>query len=145
MIIGFASDHAGYALKNILFEYTKKLGFECKDYGTFSQDSVDYPDYIKPCAEAVGSKLIDRGVVVCGSGIGASIVSNKVKNVRCALCTNIMTAKYSRLHNDANIIAIGARVTSEDDAVEMLRIWLNTDFEKGRHEKRILKISDMEK
>jgi len=144
MKLAFASDHAGYKLKNILKETAEKLGDTVIDFGTHSEDSVDYPDFIKLAARAVKSKEADLAVVVCGSGIGASIVANKIKGIRCALCTNIFMAKYSRLHNDANVLAIGARVTSEDDAIAIMQTWLSTGFEGGRHIKRIEKISELE-
>ncbi len=143
MTIGIANDHAGFGLKKTVLGFLKNLGYTVEDFGTHSDASVDYPDFIYPCAQAVADGSIKKAIVICGSGIGASIVANKVKGIRCALCSNIMTAKYSRLHNDANILALGARVVSEDDALEMIRIWLNTEFEGGRHKLRLDKIKDI--
>ena len=142
MNIGIANDHAGFELKKVIVKYLKSQNYVVEDFGTHSNESVDYPDFIYPCAEAVSTGILKKAIVICGSGIGASITANKVKGIRCALCTNIMTAKYSRLHNDANILALGARVISEDDAIEMVRIWLTTEFEGGRHQKRLDKIKD---
>ncbi len=144
MILSFASDHAGFELKQILQQIAKNLSHDTIDRGTHSTESVDYPDFIKLAALDVQNGKADRAIVVCGSGIGASITANKIKGIRCALCTNIMTAKYSRLHNNANAFAIGARVTSEDDAIEMLKIWLSTKFEGGRHERRVNKLMKLE-
>ena len=145
MLLAFASDHAGYNLKETLKKVAIELGHEIKDYGTDSNESVDYPDFIKLAAIAVSKKEADKAIVVCGSGIGASMVANKVSGIRCALCTNIMTAKYSRLHNDANVFAIGERIVNECDAVAMLKTWLTTEFEGGRHKRRVDKIHELEK
>jgi ribose 5-phosphate isomerase B len=142
--LSFASDHAGYEFKSILIDTVKGLGHTVVDHGTNSSQSVDYPDHIKLAAKDVSDGNADKAIIICGTGIGASITANKIKGIRCALCTNIMTTKYSRLHNDANVFAVGSRVTSIDDAIEMLKIWLTTEFEGGRHKRRIDKISELE-
>jgi ribose 5-phosphate isomerase B len=144
MKIAFASDHAGYKLKNKLIEIAKELGYDTKDFGVNSEESVDYPDYIKLASKSLSKNESQKAVVVCGSGIGASLVANKFKGVRCALCTNVFMAKYSRLHNDANAIAIGERITSFEDAEAILKMWLSTEFEGGRHQRRVDKISEIE-
>lgn len=138
MKIAIASDHAGYCLK----EEIKKAypDIDWKDFGAFSQDSVDYPDTGKPAAEAVASGDCDKGVLICGSGIGMSIVANKVKGIRAALCSTPEIAYYSRLHNDANVLVLAGRFTPVDTALEILKVWLQTEFEGGRHARRISKI-----
>ena len=144
MKIAFASDHAGYKLKNKLIEIAKELGYDISDFGVNSDESVDYPDYIKLAAKSLSEKTSEMAVVICGSGIGASLVANKFKGVRCALCTNVFMAKYSRLHNDANALALGERITSFEDAQAIFKMWLATDFEGGRHKRRVDKISEIE-
>ncbi|WP_353093711.1 ribose 5-phosphate isomerase B [Tissierella praeacuta] len=144
MKIGIGSDHGGFELKEYIKEYLDKEGISYIDYGTNSLDSVDYPDYGKKVAEAVAAKEVNRAIVVCGTGIGISIACNKVKGIRCALCGDTYSARMSREHNDANILALGGRVIGRDLAIEIVSIWLKTEFSRGRHEKRVEKISEIE-
>lgn len=144
MKIGIGSDHGGFELKEYIKEYLDKEGISYIDYGTNSTDSVDYPDYGKKVANAVVSKEVDRAIVVCGTGIGISIACNKVKGIRCALCGDTYSARMSREHNNANILALGGRVIGRDLALEIVSIWLKTEFSGGRHEKRVEKISEIE-
>lgn len=137
MKIAVASDHGGYRLKEYLKNYLKEAGEEVIDLGTDSEESVDYPVYGKACAQAVVSGKADRGIVCCGTGIGISIAANKVKGARCALCTDSHMAEMSRKHNDANMLALGGRTTSEEKAREITKVWLKTDFEGGRHQRRV--------
>lgn len=144
MKIGIASDHGGFELKEYIKEYLAKENIEFVDYGTYSLDSVDYPDYGKKVGEAVVSKEVTRGIVVCGTGIGISIAANKVKGVRCALCGDSYSARMSREHNNANVLALGGRVIGKDLALEIVSIWIKTEFEGGRHERRLIKIGEIE-
>lgn len=144
MKIGIGSDHGGFELKEYIKEYLDKEGIEYIDYGTNSMDSVDYPDYGKKVSEAVVKKQVDRAIVICGTGIGISIACNKVKGIRCALCGDTYSARMSREHNDANILALGGRVIGRDLAMEIVGIWLKTEFAGGRHGRRIEKISEIE-
>ncbi len=144
MKIGFACDHGGLELKNHLIEYAGKKGYEVKDYGTFTKDSCDYPDFAYPCAKSVADGENDRGVVVCTTGIGVSMVANKVHGVRCALCHSRKDAEMTRRHNNANVIAMGQSSTDEKLAEEMFDIFMTTDFEGGRHERRVNKIMEIE-
>ena len=144
MKIGIGSDHGGFELKEYIKEYLDKEGIEYIDYGTNSMDSVDYPDYGKKVSEAVVKQEVDRAIVICGTGIGISIACNKVKSIRCALCGDTYSARMSREHNDANILALGGRVIGRDLAMEIVGIWLKTEFAGGRHGRRIEKISEIE-
>lgn len=144
MKIGIGSDHGGYQLKESIKEFLAENNIEVIDYGTDSLDSVDYPDYGKLVAEAVVSKEVDRGIVICGTGIGISIAANKVKGIRAALCNDTYSAKMSMEHNNANILALGARVIGEGLAIEIVNTWINSKFQAGRHERRVNKISDLE-
>jgi len=144
MKLGIGSDHGGFELKEYIKKHLEKLEIEYIDYGTNSTDSVDYPDYGKRVSEAVILGEVDRAIVICGTGIGISIACNKVKGIRCALCGDTYSARMSRAHNNANILALGGRVTGVDLAVEIVNAWLNSEFEGGRHEKRITKISEIE-
>lgn len=144
MKIGIGSDHGGFELKEYIKKHLEKLEIEYIDYGTNSLDSVDYPDYGRIVSEAVVAKEVDRAIVICGTGIGISIACNKVKGIRCALCGDTYSAKMSRAHNNANILAMGARVIGMDLAVEIVNAWLSSEFEGGRHEKRVIKISEIE-
>lgn len=145
MKIAIACDHGGFRLKNVLIENMKAQGVEVVDFGTYSEESCDYPDYASKAAKAVANGECDRGVVVCGTGIGVSITANKVKGIRCALCHDVFSAKATRAHNDANMIAMGQRVIGEGLAVEILNAWLHTEFEGGRHIKRIEKMMALER
>ena len=140
MRIAIGSDHAGVVYKAMLIELMRDLGHEVKDLGTDSEAAVDYPDFIRPVADAVAQGDFERGVVLGGSGNGEAIVANKVRGVRCALCWDVTTARLARLHNNANVLAIGQRVVGAETAKEILRAFLSTDFEGGRHESRIAKI-----
>ena len=130
MKIAVASDHGGYKLKEYLKKYLEEKGEEVIDLGTDSEESVDYPVYGKACGEAVVSGKADRGIVCCGTGIGISIAANKVKGVRCALCTDVHMAEMSRKHNNANVLALGGRTTSDEDARKITEAWLDTGFQR---------------
>ena len=137
MKIAIGCDHAGYPLKVAVEDKLLKEGYGIMDVGTESTESVDYPIYGKSVGRAVASGLADRGIVICGSGIGISIAANKVKGVRCALCTSVEMAEMSRRHNDANVLAMGARMIEQDLAFKIVDKWLETDFEGGKHLRRI--------
>lgn len=145
MTIAIACDHGGYRLKKVLFKELQRQGYKVKDFGTYSEESCDYPDYAAKAAKAVASGECDKGVVVCGTGIGVSITANKVKGIRCALCHDVFSAKATRNHNDANMLAMGQRVIGEGLAIEVLNAWLSSDFEGGRHIPRIEKMMALEK
>ncbi len=145
MKIAVACDHGGLNLKNALIAYLKKNGHEVKNFGTDTMDSCDYPDFAVLAAEAVASGECDRGIVVCSSGIGVSIVANKVPGIRCAHCHDTYCAKYTRLHNDANMIAFGEKVVGAGLMEEIVHLFLTTEFEGGeRHNRRIDKITKIE-
>lgn len=145
MKIAVACDHGGLNLKNALIAYLKKNGHEVKNFGTDTLDSCDYPDFAVLAAEAVASGECDRGIVVCSSGIGVSIVANKVPGIRCAHCHDTYCAKYTRLHNDANMIAFGEKVVGAGLMEEIVHLFLTTEFEGGeRHNRRIDKITKIE-
>ena len=135
--IAVASDHGGYLLKEKVKKDLMDRGFEIIDLGTDSEESVDYPVYGKACGEAVTSGKADLGVVVCGTGIGISIAANKVKGVRCGLCTSVEMAHLTKQHNNANILALGGRTTEPELALKILDEWLDTEFEGGRHQRRV--------
>ena len=139
--IAVASDHAGRELKDQISELLTERGMDVLDLGTDSDDSVDYPDFGISLSEKVSSGEIERGILVCGTGIGMSMVANKFKNVRAALVGDIFSARMSREHNDSNVLVIGGRVTGKDLALEITRVWLDTEFEGGRHQRRLDKIS----
>ncbi len=143
MKIAVASDHGGFALKEIVKKHLQERGYEVLDLGTDSTESVDYPVYGKACGEAVAGGKADLGVVVCGTGIGISIAANKVKGVRCGLCTSVEMAKLTKQHNNANILALGGRTTAPDLALEITDAWLDTEFEGGRHERRTNMLDEM--
>lgn len=136
MKIAVASDHGGFALKEEVKKHLMERGIEVLDLGTHSEDSVDYPIYGKVCGEAVMSGKADLGVVVCGTGIGISIAANKVKGIRCGLCTSVEMARLAKQHNNANVLALGGRTTEMDLAMEIVDTWLDTEFEGGRHQRR---------
>ncbi len=144
MKIAVACDHGGLRLKNVLAEEMKKQGYEVVDFGTYSDDSCDYPDFAAKAAKAVASGECEKGVVVCGTGIGISISCNKVKGIRCALVHDVFSAKATRAHNDTNMLAMGQRVIGEGLALEILNAWLNTEYEGGRHDLRIEKMMSLE-
>ena len=140
MRLAIGSDHAGFIYKGALIELLHELGHEVKDFGTFSEEAVDYPDFIRPVAEAVAHGEYERGIVLGGSGNGEAIVANKVPGVRCALCWDATTARLAREHNDANVISIGQRVVGVEMAKDIVRVFLTARFEGGRHARRIAKI-----
>ena len=141
MKIAICSDHGGYELKTKLIPYIEELGHEVVDMGCYSEKSVDYPDYAFPMAEAVAAGEYDRGVAICGTGIGVSICCNKVNGIRCALCGDVLSAEQTRRHNDSNVLAMGGRIIGVETAKAITRVWLSTEFEGGRHVRRIEKIA----
>lgn len=143
MKIAMASDHGGYALKEVIKAYLKDKGIDVLDLGTDSEESVDYPEFGQACGQAVANGEADRGIVCCGTGIGISMAANKVKGVRCALCTDVAMAEMTRKHNDANMIAMGGRTTTDENAIAMVEAWLTTEFEGGRHQRRVDKLNEM--
>ncbi|NOZ09345.1 MAG: ribose 5-phosphate isomerase B [FCB group bacterium] len=140
MVIAVGCDHAGFILKKMVSEQLQAAGYIVMDLGTDSTVSVDYPDYAHAVAKAVSSGKAEKGIAICGSGIGMSIAANKVRGIRAALCATTEQAKLSRAHNDANVLALGARLTSPEDIRAIIEVWLNTPFEGGRHQRRIDKI-----
>jgi len=140
-IVALAADHAGVALKAALADELRALGYEPLDLGTHGPESVDYPDFGDAMAQAIAAGRATRGVVICGTGIGISIAANRHKTVRAALCHNGTAARLSRQHNDANVLALGARLIGDEVAKECLRVFLATEFEGGRHARRIAKMS----
>ena len=145
MKISIACDHGGYELKENLKKWLSENNYEVIDFGTNSLDSCDYPDFGRPACEAVRDKKVDKGIVICTTGIGMSIVANKVKGIRCALVSNVEGASLTRRHNDTNVLALGAKFTNLDLAKEITKTWLETEFEGGRHQRRVDKIMDIEK
>ena len=137
MKISLGTDHAGFRYKEKVKTLLRELGHEVVDFGTSSEEPVDYPLFIRPAAEAVAQGKCERGIVFGGSGNGEAMAANKVRGVRCALCWNEETARLSRQHNDANVLSIGQRVIREETALALVRVWLTTDFEDGRHTRRI--------
>lgn len=135
--VAIGADHGGFELKEKIIEYLKTNNIDFKDFGTFSNESCDYPIIAKKLAQEVAKGNFDKGILVCGSGIGVSIVANKVKGIRAALCWNLATAELSRLHNDSNILCLGQRQLENELAINIVNVWLKTDFEGGRHKKRV--------
>lgn len=144
-MIVIGSDHGGFKLKEEIKRYFDEKGIEYEDKGTFSEESVDYPNIAKEVAKDVSTKKADTGILICRSGIGMSMVANKFKNVRCALCYEEQTAKFARMHNNANMLALGADYITVNDAICIVRQFLATPFEGGRHEARVNLISEIEK
>ncbi len=144
MKIAIGCDHAGFELKEVIKKHLEELGHEYKDFGTFDESSVDYPDYAFYVGKAVQSGQYDRGILICGTGIGMCIAANKIQGIRCALCHDVFSAKATRQHNNSNILAMGARVIGNTLALKVLDAWLETEFEGGRHERRVEKISNIE-
>ena len=145
MKIALACDHGGLNLKNEIKKYLKENGYECDDYGTDSTGSCDYPDFALPASEAVASGKCDRGILICSTGIGVSIVANKVPGVRCAHCHDTYCAEFTRLHNDANVLAMGEKVVGTGYALKIVEKFLTVEFEGGRHQRRVDKITEIEK
>jgi RpiB/LacA/LacB family sugar-phosphate isomerase len=144
MKIALASDHAGYAEKERLKPLLSELGLEVEDLGAVSEESVDYPDYARKVAERVAHGEAEQGVLVCGSGTGMAIAANKVQGVRAAVAWSEETARLARQHNDANVLAIGARTTPPEEIPKIVRAWFNTNFDGGRHAARVAKIREIE-
>ncbi len=144
MKIAIGCDHAGIGLKPVLLDYLEKNGYEYEDFGTFTKDSCNYAEYGQKVAEAVAEGRFDRGILICGTGIGMSIVANKVPGIRCAHCHDVFSAKATRKHNDANVIAFGERVIGAGLMLDIVEAFLTTDFEGGRHAARIAKITEVE-
>lgn len=144
MKIAVACDHGGLELKKVLLQYLQENGYEVKDFGTYTSDSCDYPDFALPAAEAVASGECERGIVICSTGIGISIAANKVKGIRCAHCHDTYSAKYTRMHNDANMIAFGQKIIGDGLMLEIVDAFLHTEFEGGRHARRVDKIKAIE-
>ena len=142
--IALASDHGGFDLKESVIAHLLNTGWEVDDLGPHSGDSVDYPDYGIKLAEAVAEKRVQRGIVICGTGIGMSIVVNRYPGIRGTLCSDLFTAKLCREHNDSNILIMGGRVIGKGLAAEIVNIWLNTPFEGGRHQRRLDKINQID-
>jgi len=146
MKLAIGADHGGYILKKEIVDFLSKIGnIEVTDYGTSGPESVDYPDYGRKVSEAVSNGAVDRGILICGTGIGMSIVANRFPQVRAALCHDNFTARMSRLHNDANVLVMGERVTGRGVALDIVKAWLETEFEGSRHQRRLDKIRDIEK
>ncbi|MDR6299781.1 ribose 5-phosphate isomerase B [Mesonia maritima] len=141
MKIAIGNDHAGTSYKKTIVDYLQSQGIEISNYGTDAEESVDYPDFVHPVAKDVEDKKVELGIIICGSGNGAAMTANKHQNVRAALCWTSEIATLAREHNDANILSIPARFTSEHQALEMVKIFLNTKFEGGRHQRRVEKIA----
>ena len=145
MKIAIGCDHGAFRLKNEIIEFLNSENYEVKDFGTYSEESCDYPDIALPVAEAVVNKEYDFGILVCGTGIGIGIAANKVPGVRAALCSDTFSAHATREHNNANILTMGQRVVGTSLALDIVKTFLNTEFEGERHQKRIDKISEIEK
>ena len=143
MKIALGSDHAGFRYKEKVKSLVQELGHEPKDFGTYSEDQVDYPTFIRPAAEAVARGECERGIVFGGSGNGEAMAANKVRGIRCGLAWNEDSARLSRQHNNANVLSVGERMISEDVLAKIVRIWLETPFEGGRHVKRIEMLDQM--
>lgn len=143
MKIALASDHGGFELKEIIKKKLQEKGYEILDLGTNSEESVDYPSFGKACGEAVSTGQAEKGIVCCGTGIGISIAANKVKGIRCALCTSTNMAEMTRKHNDSNILAMGGRILSVEEALAITDTWLSTEFEGGRHQRRVDMLNEM--
>jgi len=144
MRIALGSDHGGWKLKETILLYLREQGIACQDYGTFSQEGVDYPDFALAVAEAVHSGMCERGIICCGTGIGVAIAANKVPGIRAALCHDTFSARLSREHNDANILTLGERVIGPGLAMDIVAAWLKTEFQGGRHARRIAQIAKIE-
>ncbi len=144
MKIAFACDHGGFSAKEEVINYLKSNGYTVKDFGTFSDESCDYPEFAEKVCNSVLSGESDKGVLICGTGIGMSIVANKIKGIRCAHVTDIFSAEMTRRHNDTNVIALGARITDTQTIIKLVDKFLTTDFDGGRHAVRVDKIKNIE-
>ncbi|APF20949.1 ribose 5-phosphate isomerase B [Caldithrix abyssi] len=143
MKLAIGADHAGYVLKEQIKDYLKSKDIDFKDVGTFKIESCDYPEFAYKVGQAVSTGEADLGILICGTGIGMSITANKIKGVRAALAHDEQTAKLSRQHNNANVLCMGGRILSEEEAIQIVEVWLNTSFEGGRHEKRLKLITQL--
>lgn len=141
--IALASDHAGFAYKEKIKIHLHQIGFDAEDFGTYASESVDYPDYAHLVAEMISQDRFKIGILICGTGIGMSITANKHKGIRAAVCESVESAKLARMHNDANVLCLGARITPWERAQEIINTFLNTKFEDGRHKHRIEKIAKL--
>lgn len=139
--IALGTDHAGFKMKEVIKAYLTKAGYEVVDFGTDSEEAVDYPDFCRAAAESVANGECDLGVVFGGSGNGEAMVANKVSGIRCGVCWNVDSARLTKEHNNANIIAIGGRMVSEAEGIDIVRAWLQAEFHGGRHQQRIEKMS----
>ncbi len=144
-VVALGADHAGFPLKQNLKQWLVSEGHTVVDAGTHSQESVDYPDFAATVARAVASGEVERGLLVCGTGIGMAITANKVPGIRAAVCADVDTARLSRRHNDLNVLALAGRATSGDQAIAIVRAWLETPFEGGRHQRRLAKVAGLER
>lgn len=142
MKIAIGSDHAGYAYKQAIIRHLREAGHEVEDFGTHSEEAVDYPRYIRPVAEAVAAGKYERGIVLGGSGNGEAMAANRVRGVRCGLCWNVESARLTRLHNDANVLSLGERMMDLDMALQIVDVFLTTAFEGGRHLARIQQLDE---
>lgn len=145
MRIALGSDHGGYELKEIIKKHLLQKGFEVVDFGTNSTDSCDYPQFAVAVGEAVATGAYERGILICGTGVGISIAANKIPGIRCALVGDCFTAKATREHNNSNVLALGGRVVGPGLALEIVDTWLGTDFQGGRHQNRVDLITEIEK
>ena len=143
-MIAVGSDHGGFELKEHVIKYLDEKGIDYKDYGTYSEDSIDYPDCAKPVCKAIQDGTATAGILICGTGIGISMAANKHKGIRAALCGDVYSAKMTKMHNDANVICMGGRVIGRELAFMIIDTWLETEFEGGRHAARIAKIHEIE-
>jgi ribose 5-phosphate isomerase B len=143
-VVAIGADHAGFSLKEQLKDWLVADGCTVMDVGTYSRDSVDYPDFAAAVAAAVTSGEAERGVLVCGSGIGMAIAANKIAGIRAAVCHDVETARLSRQHNDLNVLALAGRTTSREQAIAIMGAWLETSFDGGRHELRLAKVAGLE-
>ena len=137
MNVAIGSDHAGFRYKTMIVEHLRRAGHTVEDFGTDSTEPVDYPLFIRPVAEAVAEGKFERGIVLGGSGNGEAIVANRVPGVRCTLCWNVETARLGRAHNDANVLSLGERMLTPDDALAIVDVWMTTPFDGGRHQRRL--------
>jgi ribose 5-phosphate isomerase B len=144
MKIAIGCDHGGFELKQSILSLLTEMNIEAHDFGTYQNQSTDYSDYAVPVATAVSNKEFDLGILICGTGIGMSIAANKVRGIRAALVTDLFSAKVTRQHNNSNVLCLGARTTGPQIAIEIVRTWLTSEFEGGRHQQRINKITDYE-
>lgn len=145
MKVGITNDHAAVEMKNAVMKHLQEKGYEVVNYGTDTNESVDYPDYAKKLCDGIHHGEVELGIAICGTGVGMSIACNKVKGIRCAHCSEVYSAEYSRRHNNANVVAFGARVIGEATAEQIVDVFLSTPFEGGRHQRRVDKIMALEK